>query len=158
MTARFVYWMNVSLDLLIEHTEGEQGAGDCCASTSSSTASSTSGVLEGMQQGNRPVDIRRLIGVARRCKMDRSHLFFCQRVVMVFLSRRQGTKSRSPASNAVMGRIEASRQPLIVTRGSRQWFLPSGPPITNLLRAGRVLPAQRQEVLRTLDRLSYFAQ
>lgn len=28
MTARFVYWMNVSLDLLIEHTEGEQGAGD----------------------------------------------------------------------------------------------------------------------------------
>lgn len=28
MTARFVYWMNVSLDLLIERTHGEQGAGD----------------------------------------------------------------------------------------------------------------------------------
>ncbi|MEP6851630.1 MAG: dihydrofolate reductase family protein [bacterium] len=28
MTARFVYWMNVSLDLLIARTHGEQGAGD----------------------------------------------------------------------------------------------------------------------------------
>lgn len=28
MTARFVYWMNVSLDLFIERTDGEQGAGD----------------------------------------------------------------------------------------------------------------------------------
>lgn len=28
MTARFVYWMNVSLDLLIERTDGQQGAGD----------------------------------------------------------------------------------------------------------------------------------
>lgn len=28
MTARFVYWMNVSLDLLIERTHGEQGADD----------------------------------------------------------------------------------------------------------------------------------
>lgn len=28
MTARFVYWMNVSLDLLIERPHGEQGAGD----------------------------------------------------------------------------------------------------------------------------------
>lgn len=28
MTARFVYWMNVSLDLLIERADGEQGAGD----------------------------------------------------------------------------------------------------------------------------------
>lgn len=28
MTARFVYWMNVSLDLLIEATDGEQGASD----------------------------------------------------------------------------------------------------------------------------------
>jgi dihydrofolate reductase len=28
MTARFVYWMNVSLDLLIERTHGEQVSGD----------------------------------------------------------------------------------------------------------------------------------
>jgi dihydrofolate reductase len=28
MTARFVYWMNVSLDLFIERTDGEQGGGD----------------------------------------------------------------------------------------------------------------------------------
>jgi dihydrofolate reductase len=28
MTARFVYWMNVSLDLFIERADGEQGAGD----------------------------------------------------------------------------------------------------------------------------------
>ena len=28
MTARFVYWMNVSLDLRIEEAEGEDGGGD----------------------------------------------------------------------------------------------------------------------------------
>ncbi|MEV8274238.1 dihydrofolate reductase family protein [Microbacterium sp. NPDC077184] len=28
MSARFVYWMNVSLDLFIEHTHDEQGGGD----------------------------------------------------------------------------------------------------------------------------------
>jgi hypothetical protein len=42
-------------------------------------------VLEGMQQRNRTVDTRGLIGAAGSHEMDRADFFFRQRVVMVFL-------------------------------------------------------------------------